>query len=157
MTHLAIILAPLLEQAASGGGSGGAAGPLGSCGGGSPMLLTMGLVFAIFYFLIIRPSQKREKDRQAMLGAIKAGDTVVTVGGLIGKVTGTSDRYIVMEISPKVRVRVLRANVSGKDEEAGGATQKSSKKSKGKKSKSDKEKERKSSSESSESDGSDDE
>lgn len=124
------------------------------------MLLTMGLVFAIFYFLIIRPSQKREKTRQSMLGAIKAGDTVVTVGGLIGKVTGTSDRYIVMEISPKVRVRVLRANVSGKDDEAAESTpQKSNKKSKNKKKHNDKEKERKTSSESpesSESNGSDD-
>ena len=147
MTYLALQLAPLLEQAAQ-GGSPGAAGPFGACAGGSPMLLTMGLVFAIFYFLIIRPSQKREKERQAMLGAIKAGDTVVTAGGLVGKVTGTSERYIVMEISPKVRVKVLRANVTGKDEETGGSTQKPSKKSKGKKKQGEQGKERKTSSES---------
>lgn len=125
------------------------------------MLLTMGLVFAIFYFLIIRPSQKREKNRQALLSAIKPGDTVVTVGGLVGKVTGTSERYIVMEISPKVRVRVLRANVSGKDEEASQPASKGGKKSKGKKKDGEEGKGRKSASKSDEnkegSDGKDDE
>ncbi len=136
MTSLALILAPMLEQASSSGGA--PTGIPGGCAGGSPMLLTMGLVFAIFYFLIIRPSQKREKNRKTMLSAIKPGDTVVTVGGLVGKVTGTSERYIVMEISPKVRVRVLRANVSGKDEEAPEPTKKSGRKSKGKKKTTDK-------------------
>lgn len=134
---------------------------MGACAGGSPMLLTMGLVFAIFYFLIIRPSQKREKNRQALLSAIKPGDTVVTVGGLVGKVTGTSERYIVMEISPKVRVRVLRANVSGKDEEASQPASKGGKKSKGKKKDGEEGKGRKSASKSDEnkegSDGKDDE
>jgi preprotein translocase subunit YajC len=132
LIHLAYLLAPLLEQASSGPGA-APSGPFGACGGSSPMLLTMGLVFAIFYFLIIRPSQKREKDRQALLNAIKPGDTVVTTGGLVGKVTGTSERYVVMEISPKVRVRVLRTNVAGKDEEPKTDSQSSSKKPKGKK------------------------
>jgi preprotein translocase subunit YajC len=97
------------------------------------MLITMLAVFAIFYFLIIRPSQKREKERQSMLNAIKPGDTVVTTGGLVGKVTGTSERYIVLEISPKVRVRVLRANVAGKDEDPKAEPQAASKKPKDKK------------------------
>ncbi len=120
------------------------------------MLLTMGLVFAIFYFLIIRPSQKREKQRQALLSAIKPGDTVITAGGLVGKVTGTSERYVVMEISPKVRVRVLRANVTGKDEEEEGSSQKPGRKSKGKKKDGDHGKGRKASKETADNSGNDD-
>ncbi len=74
----------------------------------------------------------------------------------MGKVTGTSDRYIVMEISPKVRVRVLRAKVVGKDEEAGQPTKKSGKKSKGKKKDGNQGKGRKSSSKSAEEEETDD-
>ncbi len=131
MIHLAIWLAPLLQagQNAEGPPPGGLPG----CGGGSSyqMLIMMGLVFVIFYFLIIRPGQKREKDRQAMLSAIKPGDTIITAGGLIGRVTGTAERHVVVEISPKVRVKVLRSQISGKDQEAEDKPQKSGKKSKG--------------------------
>ena len=119
------------------------------------MLLTMALVFGIFYFLIIRPGQKREKERQAMLQAIAPGETVVTTGGLVGKVTGTSERYIVMEISPKVRVRVLRTNIAGKEEPEDGQ-KKAVKKSKGKKKDGDQGKGRTSSSTSDNKSGADD-
>lgn len=141
MIHLAYLLAPLLEQASSGGGAAPPGGPLGACTGSSPMLITMLAVFAIFYFLIIRPSQKREKERQNMLNAIKPGDTVVTTGGLVGKVTGTAERYVTLEISPKIRVRVLRANVAGKDEEPKSESQAAGKKSKDKKKQGDQRKE----------------
>jgi preprotein translocase subunit YajC len=116
VTHLALILAPLLEQAASGSGT-PPPGAVGACGGGgsSQMLVMMVIVFAIFYFLIIRPNQKRERERMQMLAALKPGDSVITAGGLVGRITGTSDRYVVMEISPKVRVRVLRSQVTGPD------------------------------------------
>ena len=134
MIHLGIWLTPLLE-AATGGGGPGAGGPMGGCAGGgsTQMFIMMGLVFFIFYFLIIRPSQKREKERQAMLSAIKPGDQVVTAGGILGKVTGTTEKHVTVEISPKVRVRVVRAQISGKDDEASGKPQKSNRKSKGKK------------------------
>lgn len=155
MIHLAVLLAPLLEAASPGGGA-APGGPLGSCTGSSPMLITMLAVFAIFYFLIIRPSQKREKERQGMLNAIKPGDTVVTTGGLVGKVTGTSERYIVLEVSPKVRVRVLRANVAGKDEDPKAEAQPAGKKPKDKKKQGDQRKEQTPPPESTESEGSED-
>ena len=112
------------------------------------MLITMVAVFAIFYLLIIRPQQKKEKERQAMLSAVKPGDTVTTAGGLIGKVTGTSDRFVVLEISPKVRVRLLRSAITDKDTTVENDTEKKSgKKNKGKKKSNDKNKGQNSSSE----------
>lgn len=116
--HLVTVLAPLLEAASGAGGPAGPGGPMGGCGGGqtTQMLIMMGLVFAIFYFLIIRPSQKRERDRQAMLSGLKPGDEVVTNGGIVGRITGTAEKHLVVEISPKVRVKVLRAQVSRFDD-----------------------------------------
>lgn len=133
MVHLVTILAPLLEAASGGGAPGGPGGPAGACGGGgtTQMLIMMGLVFAIFYFLIIRPSQKREKERQAMLSNLKPGNMVVTAGGIVGKITGTAEKHVVVEISPKVRVRVLRAQIAGLDESLDKGSSSSEKKSKG--------------------------
>ena len=82
--------------------------------GASQIVIIVALI-AIFYFLLIRPQQKKAKEHQAMLKAIKKGDTVVTSGGLIGTVCGVADRFLTIEISEKVRVRVLRSHVAGKD------------------------------------------
>ncbi len=79
------------------------------------------LIIGIMYFLMIRPQQKRLKDHQAMVAAIRRGDTVVTSGGLIGKVTKVEDQELQVEIAEGVRVRVLRGTVSevrGKGEPA---------------------------------------
>lgn len=71
------------------------------------------LIFVIMYFLIIRPQQKRAKETQDMLGAIRRGDTVVTAGGIIGKVTKVTDAAEVeVEIAPNVRVRVARSMIA---------------------------------------------
>lgn len=72
------------------------------------MLLAM---FAIMYFLIIRPQQKKAKQHKAFLESLKKGDEVVTSGGLCGKITGVTDSYITLEIAEKVRVKVLRSTV----------------------------------------------
>jgi len=87
--------------------AGGAAAP----GGGSFIfgLMPMVLIFVIFYFLLIRPQQKRMKAHQAMLGAVKRNDVVVTSGGLIGKVTKVDEAEIEVELAPSVRVRVVKA------------------------------------------------
>ncbi len=97
----------------AGGGQSPMAGP---CGGGDPMvtILMMVAMFAAFYFLLIRPQQKKAKDHQNMLGAIKKGDEVVTGGGMVGKVTGISDKLLTLEVSEKVRVRVLKAQIVDK-------------------------------------------
>lgn len=73
------------------------------------------LIFGIFYFLLIRPQQKRQKQKEAMIKGIEKADAVVTSGGLHGKVTGVTDDVLTIEIavvkSDRVRVKVSRANI----------------------------------------------
>lgn len=66
---------------------------------------------AIFYFLILRPQQKREKNRQGFISALKRGDEVITSSGIFGRVEGLTDQFITLEISDGVRVKVLRSAV----------------------------------------------
>ena len=80
---------------------------------GDPMtLIFMVGIFVVFYFLLIRPQQKKAKEHQKMLQALKAGDEIVTNGGLIGRITGIADHTMTVEISEKVRVRVLKSQVN---------------------------------------------
>ncbi|MBN2333472.1 MAG: preprotein translocase subunit YajC [Deltaproteobacteria bacterium] len=69
------------------------------------------LMFAIFYFLLIRPQQKKQKEHKNMLANLKRGDEIVTAGGLMGKVTAISDRVVTIEVADKIRVRILRSQV----------------------------------------------
>jgi preprotein translocase subunit YajC len=84
-------------------------------GGGSQWMsfLPIILIFAIFYFLLIRPQQKRAKDHRALLSSLKVGDQVLTSGGIYGRVTGLRDDVITLEISDKVRVKVSRGHIAG--------------------------------------------
>ena len=71
------------------------------------------LIFAIMYFLLIRPQQKKVKEHQAMVAAIRRGDIVVTQGGLIGKVTKVKeDNEVEVEVADGVRVRVVQATIA---------------------------------------------
>lgn len=80
----------------------------------SPLVM-MAVMFGIFYFILIRPQVKKQKEHQAMLGKLGKGDEVITRGGVIGKITGeTDDGVLVLELQEKVRVRVPRAYVEGK-------------------------------------------
>jgi preprotein translocase subunit YajC len=77
-------------------------------------LLPFALIFVIMYFLILRPQQKKVKDHNELVKNIRRGDTIVTSGGLIGKVTKVvDDEQVEFEISDGVRVRQLRQMVSG--------------------------------------------
>ena len=77
--------------------------------------LMMLVIFAIFYFLMIRPQVRKQKEHQAMLAKLGKGDEVITRGGIIGKITGiTDDGVLVLELQEKVRVRVPRAYVEGR-------------------------------------------
>ncbi len=94
---------------AMGGGGTGEGGGSGGFGAFIPLIL----MFVIFYFLLIRPQQKKTKQHRELLAALKKGDRVVSSGGLHGVITGLTDDIVTMEIAPKVRVKVSRASVSG--------------------------------------------
>ncbi len=91
-------------------GTGGAGG---GGGGGLGAFLPLIIIFAIFYFLLIRPQQRKAKQHKQVLASLKKGDRVVSSGGLHGVITGLSDEVVTMEISPKVRVKVTRGSISG--------------------------------------------
>ena len=91
-------------------------------GGAIAQFLPLILIFAIMYFLLIRPQQKKLKDHQAMVNAVRRGDLVVTQGGIIGKVIKVrDDGEVEIEISEGVKVRVIQstlADVKSKTEPA---------------------------------------
>lgn len=101
-------LLTLLSDGAAAGGQGG----MFALGNIAPILL----MFVIFYMLLIRPQQKRQRELQEWLKSISKGDEVVTTGGLWGKVSAVSDKspYVTLELQEKVRVRVLRSHITGK-------------------------------------------
>jgi preprotein translocase subunit YajC len=79
------------------------------------------LIIGIMYFLMIRPQQKRLKEHREMVAGLRRGDTVVTSGGIIGKVTKVEDQEIQVEIADGVRIKLVRSTVSevrGKGEPA---------------------------------------
>lgn len=93
---------PAFAQAAGGG-----------AGGAFASFVPLILIFAIMYFLLIRPQQKRAKEHQKMVAAVRRGDQVVTAGGLIGKVTKVrDDGEIEVELSEGVKVRVVQNTIA---------------------------------------------
>jgi preprotein translocase subunit YajC len=78
----------------------------------SSLIVPTVLIIGIMYFLMIRPQQKRLKDHQAMIAAIRRGDTVVTSGGILGKVIKVDDQELQVEIADGVRVKIVRGTVS---------------------------------------------
>lgn len=98
-----------LAYAMGTGGTGGGGG----AGGGLGTFVPLILMFAIFYFLLIRPQQKKAKAHKQMLASVRKGDKVVSAGGLHGVITGITDDVVTMEIAPKVRVKVSRGSISG--------------------------------------------
>jgi len=102
---------------AMGGAPGGAAPGGGDCG----FILTMVIIFVIFYFLLIRPQQKKQKELQAMLTNLAYGDTVMTTGGIHGKITGLADAVVTLEIADKVRIKVARSAIGTIIQKSGSA------------------------------------
>lgn len=84
-----------------------------SSGGNQWMsFLPLILLFVVFYFLLIRPQQKKAKQQKQFLENLKKGDEVVTSGGLYGKITGLTDTTVTIEIAEKVRVKVAKNAVA---------------------------------------------
>jgi preprotein translocase subunit YajC len=85
----------------------------GGAGGAFASFIPLILIFAIMYFLLIRPQQKKVKDHQKMVEALRRGDQVVTQGGLIGKVTKVKeDNEVEVELAEGVKVRVVKATIA---------------------------------------------
>ena len=85
----------------------GAAAP----GGGFESLILIVLMFAVLYFLMIRPQMKRAKEHKTMIEALQKGDEVVAAGGMLGRVNKISDNYVTLEIADNVEVQVQRPAV----------------------------------------------
>ncbi len=81
-------------------------------GGGLAPLLMMVVFIGIFYFLLIRPQQKKAKEHQNMVKALGVGDEVVTSGGILGKIVEVGDQFITLEIAPNVQIKVQRFQVT---------------------------------------------
>jgi preprotein translocase subunit YajC len=69
-------------------------------------------IFVLFYFLMIRPQQKRAKEHKAMLSALQKGDEVMTNGGIVGRIVKTSELYLTLEVAEKVEIHVQRGAVT---------------------------------------------
>ncbi len=76
------------------------------------MLIPMGLLFAMMYFLIIRPQQKKVKEHRELVGSVKIGDKVIAAGGIYGVITSVKDKSVGLKISDQVKIEVDRSSIS---------------------------------------------
>lgn len=90
--------------------------PQGQDGGGGifSTILMFAFIIAIFYFMIIRPQQKRQKERQKLLDSVQKGDKVITIGGVHGVVEGVEEKTLLIKIADNVKVKVERSAISTK-------------------------------------------
>jgi len=72
----------------------------------------MVLMFAAFYFLLIRPQQKKQKQHQELVSGLQVGDEVLTAGGILGKISGVSEHYAVVSISDNTEIKIQKSSVS---------------------------------------------
>ena len=84
--------------------------PGGAAGGMESVFLIVAM-FAVLYFLMIRPQMKRAKEQKAMIEALQKGDEVVTAGGIVGRITKLADQYVTVEVAPNTEVVVQRSAV----------------------------------------------
>ena len=98
----------MFESIAYAAAPGGSANPLGA-------FIPLILIFVIFYFLLIRPQQKRQKQHRSMLDTLKAGDEIITNGGLYGRIVSMyEDNTLSLEISKGIKVKIVRSAVANK-------------------------------------------
>lgn len=101
-----------------------APGGTGGAQGGNPiaMMMPMLIIFAIFYFMLIRPQQRKEKERQKLIGNVKTGDRVIFSGGILGVVANVKEKSLVVKVADGVKMEILRGAVTSvldKDEKLG--------------------------------------
>jgi len=88
------------------------AAPGAAPGGQFQFILMMAAFIALFYFMLIRPQQKRTREHQALLSKLATGDEVVTSGGVLGKVTEVGDTFITLEVADGVRIKVQKVQIT---------------------------------------------
>ena len=97
-----LLITPAYAQSASGG----------LFGGDLMAFLPMVAIFVVFYFLLIRPQQKKAKEAKAMLEALQKGDEVVTAGGILGRISKLGDQYVTVDIAGGTEITVQRGAIS---------------------------------------------
>ena len=103
MTHS--LIPALLSMAPPSGGAGGDANPYSG-------LIMLAVMFVIFYFLLIRPQQKKLKEQQAMLDKLERGNEVITSSGIYGKITAISDTTVTLQVADNVRIKFSKSSVA---------------------------------------------
>ena len=83
----------------------------GAAGGGFESMLLIGAMFAVLYFLMIRPQMKRAKEHKALVDGLQKGDEVITAGGILGRISKIGEGYVSVEIAPNTEIQVQRAAV----------------------------------------------
>lgn len=83
-------------------------------------LMPMGLILIIFYFLLIRPANKKQKALQGMIDNLKNGDKIITTGGIHGVVAGISDEIIQLRVAPNIKIEISRNAVAALQKDQGG-------------------------------------
>ncbi len=85
-----------------------------NAGGGDPFLsfLPLIVIFIVFYFVLIRPQTKKQKEHQEMINALEVGNEVVTAGGILGKIQEMNENYVNLEISENVTIKIQRQTIS---------------------------------------------
>lgn len=81
-------------------------------GSSTSFIIMMVLMFGAFYFLLIRPQQKKQKAHAALVSGLQVGDEVLTAGGILGKISGVSDHYAIVQIGENTEIKIQKASVS---------------------------------------------
>ena len=90
----------------------------GQQGGGMEGIFMLLIMFGIFYMLLIRPQQKRAKQHKELVEGLKSGDQVVTAGGIHGKIVAVEDKFLTLEISAGVKIKINRNSILGPQDDA---------------------------------------
>lgn len=92
------------------------------------MMVPFIFIFVVFYFLIIRPQGKKQKDHQVFLTALKRGDEVLTASGILGRIEGLTDHFVTLEVADGVRIKMLRNQIAASSKNVANDTKLVSKK-----------------------------